>query len=155
MGRGLSDLQKTTLRVAFENRNSDPRCHCEYCERRREDWADKAQENPEHYRGAVCLLAEDEGAGAGDIVPLEVISDHFGFRATRHLRCYKNEYGKLDSTTYTRTGYKAAFAATSRAFRRLRDRGLLVRSEHSWIAHTLTEEGVRLAEALSVNPHPD
>jgi len=138
MGRGLSELQRSILRLALHNRTAE---------------------------GLKPILESGSSDGA-DIYAWEVLESSYGFG--KHLRAttrYGSQYG--DRAGHRKPGgealfsrsaigasrYKAAHVAVTKAFRRLEERGLVKRFIFGGKAAglKLTADGVEMAEQLSAN----
>lgn len=145
MGRGLSDLQRTILRLAYENRQAPPEPD------RQPEWA-KAMFGPAQSNGI-------------DVYYSEILVNGFGFP----LRRWRRDEGLSDRTVARRrfTGqkfamteignkrYASAQAAVSRAFARLERRGfveLYSGAYARWSGAKLTDAGVEIAKSLPELP---
>ncbi|MCA1717285.1 MAG: hypothetical protein LC781_10785 [Actinobacteria bacterium] len=123
MGRGLSELQKTVLRLAHENRE----------------------------RGTGARPLPDGGQLGTDVKYPEVLEAYFGWepdsrpRSSRYFDFSKKDIGEK--------AYRSARASLSRGFSRLEARGLIVRTHGAmaagWTGADLTEEGANEAAKLA------
>jgi len=126
MARGLSELQKSILRLAYRNRQ-------------------KREQNVDLYHA-------------------EVLHEHFGWPISNHPR-WQPEKGErprgywrhFSMREIGEARYRKTQASLSRAVSRLERRGLLERGRaNGWSGDgyaflNLTNEGLRVAEGLSVN----
>ena len=148
MGRGLSPLQKTVLRLALDNRvaEGDPAARAARRAARR------------GFTQTAAQLAESTH-------PVDVyraLADYYewGHRAVWPWSERVVKTRKPGGWTFSRDSvgaaqYNAGQAAVSRALRRLEDRGLItvrVGVHARWTGANLTEAGVLAAEALSSSP---
>jgi hypothetical protein len=127
MGKGLSELQKRILVLAYQNHSKESR--------------------PEP--GTAVLGA--------DLYKNEVLAQVFDLPLQSDIRTPGGERdpaGWHFSKRALGQKYNAAQASVARAFRRLEDRELAVRlvgSVSGWSGIDLTDEGLRVAEKLTVN----
>jgi CRP-like cAMP-binding protein len=119
VGRGLSELQKTILMLAHENR--------------------------ERGMGAQHLL--DGGQIGTDVKYPDVLEAYFGWEPDWRSR--SSQYFDFSKVDIGEKAYRSARASLSRAFSRLEARGLIVRTHGvmaaSWTGADLTEKGVKEA----------
>jgi hypothetical protein len=100
MGRGLSDLQKTILRLALAEHDA---------------W--EGREYGDRTRG---------GTPRSHVARWQVLAEHYGFRGhERFMTCRP----AFDPETIGRAKYKSAVTAVGRAIKRLVERGLLATSK--------------------------
>jgi hypothetical protein len=145
MGRGLSDLQKTILRVALMNRQASEK--------------DDARGHIASYLG---LPKRDPM----DIRYAEILVVHFKFPIKRtwkhdeadlsdHEVAKKSAGGKkFNKQRIGEKRYASALAALSRAFLRLQARGLIECFSGTfarWSGGQLTDQGIEVASSLTVN----
>ena len=125
MGRGLSPLQQTILRIAFRQHDQ----HLQHA-------ADNDR-NPDEFG---C-----------DVLYRDVLIEHYGFRR-KAPRLYVPS-DRIDRAAIGRVAYNRATAALSRAFSRLESRGLvcvMCGTGSRWSGANLTDEGLKIAGELSV-----
>jgi hypothetical protein len=149
MARGLSELQKAILRLAYRNRQE-----------REQKMADL---DPHSHEYKVL----DHGVGSYDLYHAEVLHEQFGW-PIRPTSSWHPEEGErpvgywrdFSMREIGEASYRKTQASLSRAVSRLKRRGLVERGRASgWTGDgyavlNLTDEGVRVAERLSVNtPH--
>ena len=146
MGRGLSGLQKTILRMAHDNRVSMKR-------------TDESRGADLYYYEVLAAVwrfdRHPRTDSRGTPAPLRVPEDHAehvetsdGFRRTPgHQHFSKAAIGAEK--------YNAATASLSRAVTRLEGRGLvrvMQGARSLWTGVVLTPDGIKFAEGLSVKP---
>lgn len=142
MARGLSDLQKAILVLAYHRHQE-----------RLEQIATAKEGSHEH-------LVLTRGVGSIDLFNAEVLHEHFGLPVCSHWwRPERGERPRWGNNFCMRVigekRYRCAQASTSRAVKRLQERGLVERV-HGWCAGMrLTDDGVTTAEDLSVNTSPE
>lgn len=125
MGRGLSELQKTILRVALEKHLA--------------------------FEARIASGNDYRGFLEGDTDRAQVLMEHFGWE--QYGGDYPRQVFDFLPEEIGREKYRAGQAALSRAIRRLIDRGLLDRMYNSNDrrgATMLSEAGAALAKTLSV-----
>lgn len=129
MGRGLSELQRTILRLAVDNRG--------------------------RHREAVLGLRESLGAAVSvetcgaDVYYAEVLAYYWGWEGTVPWR--ENRRRRFSKAQIGPMAYSSALASLSRAMLRLQKRGLVVGKQgrgSRWSGADLTDAGAELAAAL-------
>ena len=135
MGRGLSELQQSILRLAYRNR--------------RERLAKIAESEAGGHEHAVLT----RGVGSVDLYFPEVLREHFGWDV--HSIWWSPERGERprwgQSFSMRQIGerrYHSAHSSLSRAVVRLEARGLVERRYHCLTGLDLTDQGVEEAEKL-------
>ena len=138
MGRGLSELQRTILVMAFHHRQHF--------------------DDDENERLQTEYMGTSRHAPPDDLHTHEVMTAHFGCipsdkrcekqcRSGRLMRRFGGQYISITKTGATR--YRAASVSVNRAFARLEQRGLGERHWHS--VFTLTDAGITAARSLTVS----
>jgi hypothetical protein len=154
MGRGLSPLQIDILKIAYRN----------WCEDRMPRPGPRMQPDPIWIDIGRSMMANIQAQIArGEIVPFEhpdlytyeVLSTHFGFPLRPGVIFVDRESNNwnFDRNRIDKKRYSSACASVSRAFRRLKERGLAQRVQpknYNWSGIKLTEAGLELAKQLSV-----
>jgi len=137
MGRGLSELQKSILRLAYHNRLE-----------RLERIAKKTDP------GSHEPLVLTRGVGPPDLYYAEVLREHFGWevrslwwRPERGQRPSRGQNFEMKEIGERR--YHSVQSSLSRAVVRLEERGLVERLEHYLAALDLTQRGLEEAEKLN------
>ena len=119
MGRGLSDLQKRIVTLAYRNKYDDTR------EER--------------------LMASD----LPDCYAFEVLESVYGFKRVRPYRVFRDGQQQFKpATPEEKTLYPRLQAGVSRSIKRLSDRGLIVMARTRSTAFDLTERGELEAESI-------
>jgi hypothetical protein len=173
MARGLSELQRAILVLAHRNRNArleimstldawHPAYHAAKDARRESGQPPPMQFAPRNYYLSTDLHEErislTRGAGSIDVYIAEILHEHFGFPLKDRSYGWRKERGErpgwgqiFSMTEIGEKRYRSAQVSTSRAVGRLQARGLVKRwySDHAGLS--LTDEGVKTAEELSVN----
>ncbi len=153
MGRGLSDLQSTILRLALKNRVQTDRNQAELRELRKQLKAERSnaarrKELIGKIRPLDNEISRRRRKTNTDLSRHEVLVDHWGWRPAKEG--FANE--RFSKAQLGDKPYNAVLASLSRAVARLEKRGLVVR-QHATIygppGIDLTDRG--LEEALKTN----
>lgn len=130
MARGLSDLQKNILVIAYRRRKK----------------AEAEGKYPSDIHGC-------------DVLAAHVLEGYFGWKKSGIYNYIARGGKNFDRETIGRSKYNSTRSTLSKTFKRLQDRGLVMpargKEYNTWKGYNLTEEGIEIAKELLANIKDD